>query len=344
MIDEVFPARVGVVILNWNGWRDTLACLDSLLPTLPAQAQVIVCDNASQDDSLLHIRQWADGQAESPSQPGFVQGHALRPVRWVEYDRAQAEAGGAADDPVLVLVRTGANLGFAGGNNVGVRYALARGFDYVWLLNNDTVVDQHALAGLLARMSADPEIGMCGSTLMYFNEPERVQALGGARFDYARGVGQHLGVGGLVQDQPDLIAIEAELDYVVGASMMVTRALLESVGLMQEDYFLYFEEIDWAVRARGRFRLGWADKSIVYHKEGATIGSSHRARPSVTSLRYLYRNRLRFASRHTPGLYWRVWAAIGFEALVYLKRRDFEAVGIIIRTLCGCPGGLQAAQ
>lgn len=325
--------KVAVVILNWNGFSDTIACLDSLLPNLPTSYQVIVCDNDSQDGSLTKINEWASGRADFLGQPDSIQNHAVRPIAYIEYDRMQAEAGGSVNDPQLVLVRTGANLGFAGGNNVGLRYALARGFNYVWLLNNDTVVNARTLPALLERMEMDSTIGMCGSTLVYYYEPETVQALGGAWYDFKKGIGSHLGVGEALKLPRDIADIENALDYVVGASMMVSRPFLEQVGLMCEDYFLYFEELDWAMRAKGRFRLAWAPESLVWHKEGGSIGSSHRSRPSTTSLRYLYPNRLRFANRFTPDFYWGIWRQIAFEALVYIKRKDWQAVGIICSSL-----------
>ena len=324
--------KVAVVLLNWNGWCDTIACLDSLLPTLPNGSRVIVCDNGSQDDSMAHIRDWANGADKNLMQPAFVTTHAVRPLLWSEYDRGQAEEGGGTDDPSLVLINTGGNLGFAGGNNVGIRYALAHDYDFIWLLNNDTVVNASSLDALLSRMQADSNIGICGSTLAYFDAPNTVQALGGSRFDFKRGIGVHLGLGEQLSAPRDQNMIEQSLDYVVGASMMVSRAFLKDVGLMCEDYFLYFEEIDWAMRAKGKFTLAWAPDSVVLHKEGASIGSSHRSRPSATSLRYLYRNRLRFTRRHTPQHYWSVFRSICFEAVVYLKRREFEATFIIFCT------------
>ena len=332
--DKLIRQRVAVVVLNWNGWCDTIACLDSLLPTLPADAVVVLCDNASSDGSVAHIQAWLTGHGSVPAgQPSFVTSHARRPAAWVLYDRQQAEAGGSDRDPQLVMVQTGANLGFAGGNNVGIRYALARGFSHVWLLNNDTVVNEYSLTALLQRMLTDPSIGMCGSTLIYFHHPEQIQALGGSSFDPRTGIGQHLGLGCPTSQLPEPSVIEARMDYVVGASMMVSREFLLQVGLMCEDYFLYFEEMDWAMRATGRFRLGWAPDSLVWHKEGGSIGSDHRLRPSATSLRYIYRNRLRFAARHTPQYFWSVWRRMAFEALVYLKRKDFAAVFIILRVL-----------
>ena len=237
-------------------------------------------------------------------------------------------------DVPLTLIETGANLGFAGGNNVGLRYIQARGeFSLVWLLNNDTVVRPDALSHLVQRMRARPDAGICGSTLAYYDHPECVQALGGASFDFRRGIARHLGVGDKIETQRDVDTIERALDYVVGASMLVSTKFLVDIGLMSEEYFLYYEEIDWATRAQGRFGLAWAPDSVVYHKEGASIGSSHRARPSATSLRYLYRNRLRFARLHTPSCYWSVFRSVVFEALVFLKRRDLPAVRIIVNCL-----------
>lgn len=318
------PIRVAVVVLNWNGWKDTVACLESLLPSLNRNAQVIVCDNASSDDSLARLQDWASGHVKG----GFVQ-----------YGRSESQRGGSVDDPQLVMIQTGANLGFAGGNNVGIRYALARQHEYVWLLNNDTVVNERSLPALIERMQGDCSIGLCGSTLVYFDQPDVVQALGGAAYDLRRGTATHIGLGIGMDELPSLESVEAVMSYVIGASMLVSRAFLEAVGLMCEDYFLYFEEADWIGRANGRFRLGWAPDSIVLHKEGASIGSSHRSRPSALSLRYLYENRFRFTGRFHSTARWAVWRHACFEALVYLKRRDFEAASIVFRTLAGAVAG-----
>jgi len=315
---------VAVIVLNWNGFRDTIFCLESLLPNLAKGDRILVCDNASSDESIARICEWADSSQSLLSGRG-----------WVLYDREQAELGGAADDPVLVIVQTGANLGFAGGNNVGVRYALKNGFSYVWLLNNDTVVGPKSLSALLECMNADASLGMCGSTLVYHDDPSTVQALGGARFDFSRGIGTHLGIGEQVGILRDRNKVEAAIDYVVGASILVSRAFLEEVGLMDEGYFLYFEEIDWAMRAKGVYRLGWAPGSVVAHKEGSSIGSSHHSRPSSTALRYMYRNRLLFARRHTRYLFWSVWRCMAYELVVYLKRRDWEAALIIFAAMIG---------
>jgi hypothetical protein len=199
------------------------------------------------------------------------------------------------------VLPSGANLGFAGGCNVGIRAAGIANFDFFWLLNTDTVVDADALSRLVARANADVAIGMTGSTIRYYDRSNIVQALAGARFDANRVSSRHIGQGSeltavMVAGTGGREKVEKELSYIMGASMLVSRRFVEEVGLMREDYFLYYEEIDWAMRAHGRFTLAWAPDSHVFHKSG---GSSTRTM-SAFSTGFYYRNRVRFAGRFFP--------------------------------------------
>ncbi|MDO9073336.1 MAG: glycosyltransferase family 2 protein [Rubrivivax sp.] len=278
------------VVLNWNGWRDTLACVLSLLRAEPAPGRIVVCDNGSADDSLPQL------QAALRTALGDAPGAGLRCTDRVGADHTDVRAAR------LWLVANGANLGYAGGNNVGLRLALRDpACSHVWILNNDTEVAPDALARALAHMAARPEIGLCGSTLVYAHDRQTVQAWGGSAYARWTGRTHHLGAQGRLADVPvDPAAVEARMACVVGAAMLVRREWIEAVGPMTEDYFLYFEEIDWAARAAGRFRLGWAPGSTVFHKEGASIGTAAGG-GSPLSLYFLFRNRLRFSWRfHRP--------------------------------------------
>lgn len=281
--------RVYIVLLNWNGWKDTIACLESLSGLDYANARWVVCDNGSSDESAARLHDWA------------MEGVAAGRLSLAELDRDAALSGGdSGRDARLTLIQTGANLGFAGGCNVGIAYALARrDADYVWLLNNDTVVDAQALTALVKRAKESDAPGIVGSTLCYLDAPDRVQSLGGGTFSPLRAMTRHIADGQTRRDLSEAEArqVEATMDYVVGASMLVSRRFLERVGLMQDDYFLYFEEIDWAERARRidpSLTLGFASRSVVYHKVGASAGTHSR---SLLSLRYLTANRLRFVKR-----------------------------------------------
>lgn len=315
--DGVTSPRVAVVVLNWNGWRDTLACVRSVLAHADPSTRVVVCDNGSTDGSCDRLREAWVGQLACLSADDVVQGTKMLDQR-------------------VWLVQNGANLGFAGGCNTGVRLAMACGFDFIWLLNNDTEVEAGAQQALVARMRQDDSIGLCGSRLVYFDDPQTVQARGGAVYNAHWGIGRHLGVHESVTAPEDAARIEAQMDYVVGASMMASRTFVEAVGPMTEDYFLYFEELDWAVRGKDKgFRLGYAATSVVRHKEGATIGSSHRGTGSMLSMQYLSRNRLKFTARFYPQWLNSVRRRMAYEAMVYVKRRQWAAARIVLQSLMG---------
>ncbi|HEX5972741.1 MAG TPA: glycosyltransferase family 2 protein [Gemmatimonadaceae bacterium] len=265
--------RVEVLLLNWNGWRDTIECLESVFALDYPDFGVTVCDNASTNGSVERIEAWARGElkvdrtfARSLGQDAVV---SRAPVRFRILDRAAAEAGDAADDADLVIVRTGGNLGFAGGNNVGLRRILARGeARYVWLLNNDTVVAPDSLTHMVRRADSDAAIGVVGATVLEFDEPDVVQYLGGARFAPWRGRITLLGRGQAASaPRPE----PADLDYVSGGCMLVRMSAVEQVGLLDERFFMYSEDADWCfcIREAG-YRLALAADAEIWHKGGAS--------------------------------------------------------------------------
>jgi GT2 family glycosyltransferase len=314
-------SRVAVILVNWNSGRDTVECLDSLLLLEYPDFRLVVCDNGSSDDSLQVIKDWA----------------STHEIRFAEYPRVEAETGGvAAVDPLLTLIRNEENLGFAGGNNVGLRHVLARGeSDYCWLLNNDTVVEADALTHLVARMQQQPQVGICGSTILLYHDCSHIQALGGGHYCRWIGLPWHYGRFSRWGGPVDLQRAESWMNYVEGASMLVSRRFLEEIGLLCEDYFLYFEEADWAIRANGRFSLGYAPQSIVYHKVGGSIGtSSNPARKSYVSDFYNIRNRLLFTRRFYPAALPTVRLVIIGALLLRLCMGKWDRAVMILRLLC----------
>lgn len=277
--------KVYVVTLNWNRADDTIACMRSVHAMSHRNCAYVVCDNASRPESVAVLRAWG------VTLPGGLE---------------EASPGQRLQTPHqagrTVLLHTGGNLGYAGGINVGLRHALAQGdADYVWVLNNDTEVDADALSALLRRVHANARIGLCGSTLILHHDRNQVQALGGAAYTPWRARTAALGAFSLLDRCPaNPSAVESRMAYVVGAAMLVRKGFLDQVGLMDETYFLYSEEHDWAHRGRASgFVLGWAPDSLVFHKHGATIGTSPDG-GSTLSLFYLYRSKVLFTARHHP--------------------------------------------
>src|ERR1035438_3867545 len=143
-----------IIILNWNGWKDTIECLESVFRLDYPDFRVIVCDNNSHNDSLDKIKAWADGRlpaSQSNPELAYLTSPAVpKPIPYRELNREESESGGAFYDARLVLIQNGLNLGFAGGTNVGLRYALGdKSCGFFWMLNNDTVVDSGALRASL---------------------------------------------------------------------------------------------------------------------------------------------------------------------------------------------------
>ncbi|TWJ19377.1 glycosyltransferase family 2 protein [Geobacter argillaceus] len=314
--------RVYIIVVNWNGWRDTVECLDSLFFLTYSPFTVVVCDNGSHDDSVAQLKRWGE----------------QRNIPCDEYRREDAESGGRKGAPSpLVLILNGANLGFAGGNNVGLRYALARGdFAYAWLLNNDTIVKDDSLTRLVERMERQPEAGLCGSTIRYYHNPGQVQALGGGYYCRWIGLPWHYGRFTRQGEQIDQARAEWWMNYVEGASTLVSRAFLEEIGLMSEEYFLYFEEADWAMRARGKFKLVYAPQSIVYHKVGASIGtSSNPARKSQLCDYFNIRNRLYFTLRYFPEALPTVYLGVICSLIVRMVLGRWDRAMMILRLMRG---------
>lgn len=260
--------------------------------------EVVVVDNASPDNSVEIIKAWASGKMEAGASPNpelsaLVQPPIAKPARFH-------------------FIESSENNGFAAGNNVGIAHALAQpDCGYIWLLNNDTVVPPNALAALVNRwqqaQQAGQKPGIMGSKLRFYDTPELLQGIG-SRFYPARA--RILQVGTLEPDTGQYDDGQTHIDSVIGASIFTSAEFVRSVGPMAENYFLYYEEIDWAERAR---RAGYsvlcAPQSIVYHKQGVSTGNSVKGKKNPASMFYHYRNLLRFYSKFFPAR-WPVAAAV----------------------------------
>ena len=262
----------------------------------------MVCDNASVDGSFEKLMSWAKGDldilhASSDSLAFLSSPPVFKPIVWDEFsdDRPRQQGRGR-----LILIQTGENRGFAGGVNVGIRYAMSdQDMEFVWILNNDSVVCPNALTALSKRLlAAGGQGGICGSAVYYYDEPKKIQACGGIRYNKWFGYTAFLNTPEMERDQ-----IESSLDAVYGASMFVSRKFLEKVGPLSEEFFLYYEEIDWTMRGRAKgFKSYYAPESVVYHRGGSSTKASEldRSNKSRVSDYYFLRNRIVFTKKFFP--------------------------------------------
>lgn len=290
-------AAVYIVVLNYNGADDTLMCLASLSVMRGEDFRTLVVDNGSTDDSLRVLEGWKET-------------HALD----------------------MEIIAVPANLGYAAGNNVGIRRALAdETCRYVWLLNNDTLVDPGALDGLLACMRHHPQAGIVGSKLLDFEPPHRHQGMGGLVNRWFATT-SHIGEGELDRGQYDHFPAP---DYIGGASCLIPRSCLEVAGMLPEEYFLYMEDVDYSYRVRGcGFRLVLAPESLVYHKQGAGSGTNKQHK-SYQADTLGVRNRVRFARQHLRPYLPTVYLGVFFSLVLRLRRRQWPNARYMLDILIG---------
>jgi N-acetylglucosaminyl-diphospho-decaprenol L-rhamnosyltransferase len=309
--------HVVVAIVATNEIKHIADCLKSLQRSLYRNFSVVICENGGHDAFERDIR----GVTEAFGSAGILKsGDAVagRSDGWSFYL--------GEDDRLVTILRPRGNLGYSGGVNACIAAAGSE-WDFIWVLNPDTFPEPDAL-GALVRRQAEGGYGMVGSRLV-FAASGRVQVWGGHTFWPILGRCRSLGVNQPFDATPDLKALEAKLDTIAGASMFVSKEYIETIGVMDNDFFVYNEDIEWSLR-RGRFRLGYAHDSVIRHIGGATAGSSGPiAKRSRFSLYLGDRNTIILAKKRLPVL----WPLATLFALAsvfeYLVRfRSFRAFKI----------------
>lgn len=271
------PVRVAVILLNWNGWRDTIRCLESLLASDQTVFQVVLIDNGSTDGSVQRIEAWA----------------ATR-IAAVTYDRTQALAGGVESEEAkmatltrsLVLIVNEQNMGFGAGNNVGLSYALAHSFDVMWVLNNDTTVDTECMTRMLWELERAPRVGAVGCVVYQMDHPQTVQLWGGAHVDMALGIAPHISSS----------SASHRLNMLSGVSLLLRAEALRETGLFDESFFMYWEDSDLSFRLRS---AGWdlrvAPDARIWHQESSSLGG----RANTTRDHYYNESLRKFFVKHS---------------------------------------------
>ena len=250
-------ALLSVVLVNYKRSGDTLECINSLRASSLRDIDIIVVDNASNDGSVQQIRN---------------------------------------AHPDLHLISNTENLGFAGGNNVGIRRALESGSRYVLLLNNDTVVDKKALEALVNTMEQNPDAGITGGKILYFNQPGTIW-FGGGKFNRNSGFGRHEGIG--MADDGSFDTMHP-CDFITGCCLLARREVFEQIGLLDEDFFTYLEDVDFCIRARDKgYSILYQPRAVIHHKV-----SSSTAWDSPLYIYFNLRNKLLFLRKRSGPTRW----------------------------------------
>ena len=274
-------ALVTIVTINYNQLGLTCELLDSLRRVTYPAVEVIVVDNNSKEDPTSVITE--------------------------RY-------------PEVKLIVSRENLGFAGGNNLGIKASRGK---YILFLNNDTEVAPGFLEPLVDLFQSNPQAGAASSKILYYNSGETIQYAGSSRIDPFTGRSKRIGY--LEKDNGQYSSVK-ETDLAHGAAMMVPRRVIDEVGMMPEFFFLYYEEVDWCESIkRGGYKIYVVPASKVYHKESMSIGKG-----STLKTYYMTRNRLLYMRRNTAGVKKVTWIlfflffSLPKNALMFTLKRDME--------------------
>jgi GT2 family glycosyltransferase len=258
-------ALVYILILNSNRCSDTLCCLTSLSQSTYKNKKIIVLDNQSTDGSPEAI---------------------------------------PAAFPNVQFVNLPENLGYAGNNNVGIQLALEQGAEWVFVLNEDTILDPECLTHLIEAGESDPAIGIVGPLVYHYDEPTVIQSAGGMLGPYWESI--HLG-----KNEPDQGQYQQphSVEWISGCAILVRRPTIQQAGMLDNNFFIYWEETEWCIRiGRAGWKIVHAPQAKIWHK-----GVQRDYQPKPTFTYYGTRNRLMTLSKHKAPL--KVWMHTWFQLL-----------------------------
>jgi len=311
--------KITIIILNWNGWEDTIECLESVFRNTYPNYQVIVVDNSSTNGSMEKIKAWAEGKQKvltpEPFHPLYYLSHPIvkKPISYICYIRKKAERGGdiTLEEKVtkewqerrktnskelnptspypLIFIQTGENLGFSGGNNVGIRYTIKKDEynNYILLLNNDTVIKPNFLNELVEYYN--DSTGICAPIIFKYNDTNKIWSSGGK---YNIFLGTYANIATLIKEK------QRETNFITGCCWLVKQKLFKKIGLLDDAYFLYSEDVDFCYRLKqAGYKLKIIPSSSIFHKISKTTGVD-----SPLMFYYFHRSKLMFIYKNYSGI------------------------------------------
>lgn len=223
--------KVSIILVNYNGDKDTLDCISSLEKVIYKNYEIIVVDNASDNQDEL----------ENKLPTG------------------------------VVLIKSEKNLGFSGGNNLGIEYAMEHGSSYVLLLNNDTIVKKDFLDRLVEVAEKNKNVGIVTGKILFHSEPNRVW-FGGGEANIEKAMVHHLGVGQTDKSSSDI----KDISFVTGCLMLISKETISKVGILDDSYFMYSEDVDYCCRiVKENLRMIYTPQSVIYHKVSVSTGGKN---------------------------------------------------------------------
>ncbi|MCL2859205.1 MAG: glycosyltransferase family 2 protein [Oscillospiraceae bacterium] len=222
--------KVSIILLNYNGYKDTIECIDSIKQNeKEMNYEIIVVDNKSTDNSVEELKKIDE----------------------------------------IILLESERNGGFAYGNNIGIKYAIDKGAEYILLLNNDTIIELNCISLMYKILNENDDMGMIGCRIMYYNNKELINYMGG-EINWFKGIV-------VVKDKLTIYKENnrsfSYTNFITGCCMLIKKEVIDKAGYLPEDYFMYYEDVEYCVKVKDAgYKLGICYNAVIYHKESASSG------------------------------------------------------------------------
>ena len=299
-----------IVIVNYNSWSDTIICLEDLKQKKWDNFEVVLVDNCSTDNSICKIESYLNRNEKNFIFNNFP--------KWKHYSDTN-------ENLPIYFLKAESNKGFASGNNIGIKFALSKSRKpfYIWMLNNDTVVDNNSLLNLISFFESD-NYGLIGSKILDFDPPHKIQSLYGT-FNKFKGRTKTI----------RNLNSKKKLSYPIGASLFFSSEVFKKVGFLNEDYFLFHEEIDYSTRVlKSNYKIGVCLDSIVYHKQGSSTGSfKNKRKKNLFIEEYKYKGLLLLYRNYYEKYIFVAYINLMLNAIKFFCRGEFKIAKLILRTI-----------
>lgn len=321
---------VAIIVLNYRGAKDTIECLRSLYALESLPGMIVVVDNASSDDSIESIltawKQWDS------------------PCLVYEEDKTNFKCNQKlTENKRAVFLLLSSNNGYASGNNLGVKFIKEicnMSYCAYWILNNDTEVDGKSLQAICERYNKENCPAIIGSTIVFLHDKVTIQCMAGSKFNRFLGTTKSIGQGNNINEIDNVRQnyVEKNLGYISGASLFIHKTIIDIIGYLREDYFLYVEDVEYGQRAKiNNIPLFWAKDSIVYHREGGASGASTKSNCNFSRPQWvdylMLRNRANLIRHLNPLALPVLCASYVAVAMKRLFRKQINRIPLVFKAL-----------
>jgi len=302
--------KIAIIILNWNGWKDTIECCSSILQSSINNYLIIIVDNGSTDDSLKYISKWSQGKIGVKIGP-FNDENQYSKVKILEIVVNENYNSAEFDKATVALIKNQDNLGFAGGNNIGINFALKCDFKSILLLNNDTTIATDSLQKLDTFFDHNPDIDIITPRINYYDRPDIIWNQGGKLT--ITGSRKYYG-----KNKKTTIANTnfCKITFITGCALMARSLIFKEYGLLNEKFFLGEEDYEFSLRMRKQqIYMAAVLTTTIYHKVG--VSKREVFKKNILPVAYIfYLNRLINLKSYYPKWYWQIWRLLSLTYIV----------------------------